>query len=175
MNYCTVSEIAKKWNMKPASVSNLCLRGKINGAYKEGHSWLIPEQTLKPQRESRRTSTAKFRFIDLFAGIGGFHQAMRYLGGECVMAAEINSACVETYKKNFKTLEGGVRGDVNTIDPRSIQPFDVLCAGFPCQPFSKAGLQKGFKDETRGNLFYSIMAILDQHQECKFVVLETKR
>ena len=79
----------------------------------------------------------EFRFIDLFAGIGGLHQAMRYLGGECVMAAEINQACIDTYKLNFKHV------DVRKIAPDSIPQFDVLCAGFPCQPFSKAGLKKG--------------------------------
>lgn len=116
-----------------------------------------------------------FKFIDLFAGVGGFHQAMRYLGGECVMAAEINQDCVETYKLNFKTDESDIRGDVNKISPESIAPFDVLCAGFPCQPFSKAGAQKGFDDETRGNLFYKIMDILDGHPEVKFIVLENVR
>ena len=117
----------------------------------------------------------RFKFIDLFAGIGGFHQAMRYLGGECVMAAEINKECVETYKLNFKTDEKNIRGDVNKIEPDSIAPFDVLCAGFPCQPFSKAGYQKGFNDKTRGNLFYKIMEILDGHPEVKFVILENVR
>lgn len=116
-----------------------------------------------------------FKFIDLFAGIGGFHQAMRYLGGECVMAAEINQECVNTYKANFHIDEKEVRGDVNAIDPESIAPFDVLCAGFPCQPFSKAGAQKGFQDEKRGNLFYKIMDILDGHPEVKFVILENVR
>lgn len=117
----------------------------------------------------------KFKFIDLFAGIGGFHQAMRYLGGECVMAAETNQNCVATYNANFRTDERTVRGDVTEIDPASIAPFDVLCAGFPCQPFSKAGHQKGFKDEKRGNLFYKIMEILDGHPETKFVILENVR
>lgn len=116
-----------------------------------------------------------FKFIDLFAGIGGFHQAMRYLGGKCVMAAEINKECVNTYKANFHTDENEVRGDVNDIEPESIAPFDVLCAGFPCQPFSKAGAQKGFQDKTRGNLFYKIMEILDGHPEVKFVILENVR
>ena len=115
----------------------------------------------------------KFRFIDLFAGIGGFHQAMRYLGGECVMASEINQACVNTYQLNFKQTT--VRGDVRKITPASIPPFDVLCAGFPCQPFSKAGAQKGFSDEHRGNLFYVIMDILDAHPEAKFLILENVR
>jgi DNA (cytosine-5)-methyltransferase 1 len=115
----------------------------------------------------------KFKFIDLFAGIGGFHQAMRYLGGECVMASEINQACVDTYKLNFK--QSDVRGDVRAINPNSIPSFDVLCAGFPCQPFSKAGAQKGFSDEQRGNLFYVILDILDTHPEAKFIILENVR
>ena len=73
------------------------------------------------------------------------------------MAAEINQECVKTYSLNFQTIEKTIRGDINQIDPTSISPFDALCAGFPCQPFSKAGPQKGFKDKTRGNLFYKIM------------------
>ena len=117
----------------------------------------------------------KFKFIDLFAGIGGFHQAMRYLGGECVMAAEIDPECVQTYTLNYTTDEIKIRGDVNCIDPTTILPFDVLCAGFPCQPFSKAGAQKGFDDNTHGNLFYKIMDILDCHPETKFIILENVR
>lgn len=117
----------------------------------------------------------KFKFVDLFAGVGGFHQAMRYLGGECVMAAEINQACVDTYKTNFKTIEKEIRGNVNNIVPSTIEEFDVLCAGFPCQPFSKAGAQMGFDDKTRGNLFYKIMEILDVHTEVSFVILENVR
>lgn len=116
-----------------------------------------------------------FTFIDLFAGIGGFHQAMRYLGGECVLAAEINNECIATYKENFYVRDNDIRGDVNQIRPESIASFDVLCAGFPCQPFSKAGAQKGFNDKTRGNLFYKIMDILDAHPEVKFVILENVR
>ena len=117
----------------------------------------------------------KFKFIDLFAGIGGFHQAMRYLGGECIMAAEIDQECVNTYKANFHVKKNSIWGDVNDIAPESIEPFDVLCAGFPCQPFSKAGAQRGFTDEVRGNLFYKIMEILDGHPEVKFVILENVR
>jgi DNA (cytosine-5)-methyltransferase 1 len=177
-SYSTPKEIAKRWGVSPAWVSMLCSRGRIPGAYKEGHSWAIPFESSRPEdrrKKIKKPIDASFRFIDLFAGIGGFHQAMRYLGGSCVMAAEINQACVETYKLNFDTEEGGVRGDVNEIDPLSIPPFEVLCAGFPCQPFSKAGYQKGFQDKKRGNLFYTIMDILDAHPEVQFVVLENVR
>ena len=114
-----------------------------------------------------------FTFIDLFAGVGGFHQAMRFLGGQCVMAAEINQSCIDTYKLNFpKTC---IRGDVREIKPETIPAFDVLCAGFPCQPFSKAGAQKGFSDDHRGNLFHTIMSILDHHLEAKYIILENVR
>ena len=89
------------------------------------------------------------------------------------MASEINQACVDTYKLNFKNVN--VQGDIRNIDPESIPQFDVLCAGFPCQPFSKAGAQKGFSDEHRGNLFYVIMDILDAHPEAKFLILENVR
>lgn len=175
MDYCSVKDMSNKWLMAPARISVLCANGKIPGVFKENGMWRIPIDAKKPRDGRRKDKNAKFRFIDLFAGIGGFHQAMRFLGGECVMAAEINQSCVETYKANFKTREGKIRGDVNLIDPETIDDFDVLCAGFPCQPFSKAGLQKGFNDETRGNLFYAIMRILDKHDECKYVVLENVR
>lgn len=114
----------------------------------------------------------QFRFIDLFAGIGGFHQAMRYLGGECVMASEIDAACINTYKTNFPRVD--IKGDIKKIEPDSIPDFDVLCAGFPCQPFSKAGLQDGFNDK-RGTLFHSITRILEAHPEVKFIILENVR
>lgn len=122
-----------------------------------------------------RTKKAKFKFIDLFAGIGGFHQAMTALGGECVLASEINPACVRTYKENFsKTI---IVGDIREVakNPEQIKPFDVLCGGFPCQTFSKAGDRKGFQDETRGKLFYSILQIIDSHPEMKYLILENVR
>ncbi len=174
----TAKEVAEKWNVSETWVTVLCKQGRIDGAVLEKNRWLIPDDVMRPhdkRKEKKKESTSRFRFIDLFAGVGGFHQAMRFLGGECVMAAEINQECVKTYNLNFKTEEKQVRGDVNKIDPTSIAPFDVLCAGFPCQPFSKAGLQKGFQDKKRGNLFYKIMDILDGHPEVKFVILENVR
>ena len=178
-DYISAKELSKIWGITPARIATMCANNQLEGASKIKGRWMIPTDTVRPNGKTKNfigeNSDANFRFIDLFAGIGGFHQAMRFLGGKCVMAAEINQACVTTYNLNFKTLEGRVRGDVKKIDPTTISEFDVLCAGFPCQPFSKAGLQQGFNDKTRGNLFYSIMDILDAHNECKFVVLENVR
>lgn len=126
-----------------------------------------------------------FRFIDLFCGIGGFHQAMTPLGGKCVFASDINEQCREVYKKNFAPNdEFVVYGDINKAIRAGVIPkFEVLCGGFPCQTFSKAGNQNGFnvvekengeKDE-RGQLFYRIIDILKEHPECKYVVLENVR
>ena len=178
-DYISAKELSKVWRITPTRIAVLCANNQLEGATKVKGRWMIPADVTRPDDKRKRNMdegyNANFRYIDLFAGIGGFHQAMRFLGGECVMAAEINQACVETYNLNFKTREGGVRGDVKKINPFTIPRFDVLCAGFPCQPFSKAGLQQGFNDESQGNLFYSILDILDAHQECKFVVLENVR
>lgn len=111
----------------------------------------------------------KYRFIDLFAGIGGFHQALSNLGHKCVCASEIDKAAIARYKANFPDTP--IVGDINK-NYTKLPEFDILCGGFPCQPFSKAGKQEGFEDKTRGNLFYRIMDVLDLHPECKFVILE---
>ena len=111
----------------------------------------------------------KIKFIDLFAGIGGFHQALKKMGADCVFASEINKDCQEIYKLNFPDtiLYGDIYGCIDKIPH-----FDFLCAGFPCQPFSKAGKRKGFKDKNRGTLFFTLMKILKQHEECKYILLE---
>ena len=113
---------------------------------------------------------AEFTFIDLFAGIGGFHLAMKKLGGKCVFASELKEDLRELYRKNFG-ME--CAGDINKVDIlNDIPVHDVLCAGFPCQPFSKAGKQQGFNDEKdRGNLFWKIMKILEKKQP-EYILLE---
>jgi DNA (cytosine-5)-methyltransferase 1 len=108
-----------------------------------------------------------FRFIDLFAGIGGFHIAMHENGGKCVFASEIDKFSRQTYEHNFKNISPEIfdNGNFNTditdpqLDYSRIPDFDILCAGFPCQPFSNAGLKKGF-DDTRGTLFFNIKEIV---------------
>lgn len=115
-----------------------------------------------------------FNYLDLCAGIGGFHQAMSKLGGRCIGASEIDATCIETYKENYKDVL--MLGDLNEIsDVSGIKDFQVICAGFPCQPFSKAGKRQGFKDEKRGQLFFKIMDIIDQHPEVEFVLMENVR
>lgn len=111
-----------------------------------------------------------FRFIDLFCGIGGFNQAMSNIGGKCVFACDIDPHCRETYKNNFKI---NPHDDIKTIKEHEIESFDMLCAGFPCQPFSKAGKQKGFEDY-RGDLFFDICRIIREHSP-SYLLLENVR
>lgn len=114
---------------------------------------------------SKKTNNT-FKFIDLFAGIGGFHIAMHSVGGKCVFASEWDKFARITYEENYKKynpelfLNGNFNSDINDADPHKIPDFDVLCAGFPCQPFSHAGLKKGFED-TRGTLFFNIAEIIN--------------
>lgn len=106
-----------------------------------------------------------FRFIDLFAGIGGFHLALEHLGGTCVFASEWDKEARKTYKANFESVNpalfssGNFAGDITKVDKDSIPDFEILTAGFPCQPFSQAGHRKGF-DDIRGTLFFEIAEII---------------
>lgn len=110
------------------------------------------------------------KFIDLFAGLGGFHQAMADLGHECVFASEVDDELREIYKRNFPTAAPHVYGDIRRFKEH-VPAHDVLCAGFPCQPFSKSGQQLGWKDETRGTLFHEIVEILDKFRP-NYLILE---
>ncbi len=100
------------------------------------------------------------RFVDLFAGLGGFHQALGALGHECVFACEIDPSLAKIYEKNF-----GLKpfGDIRTSHTK-VPAHDILCAGFPCQPFSKAGDQLGFDCPQWGDLFEYVLKILDKHK-----------
>src|SRR5574344_840114 len=113
-----------------------------------------------------------FTFIDLFAGIGGFRLAMQDIGGKCVFSSEWDDAAKQTYFRNYGEVPFG---DITVQETKALVPdkFDVLCAGFPCQPFSNAGLKRGIED-TRGTLFYHIAEILREHQH-KAVLLENVR
>lgn len=110
---------------------------------------------------------SKFTFIDLFAGLGGFHVALQSLGGECVFAAEIQSHLKDVYSKNFGLTPVG---DIRAINPNDIPDHDVLCAGFPCQAFSKAGDQAGFKCSRQGTLFFDVVNILKEKRPSCFIL-----
>jgi DNA (cytosine-5)-methyltransferase 1 len=107
------------------------------------------------------------KFIDLFAGIGGFRRAFDKKGFSCVFSSEINQACREVYKANYKEEPFG---DISLKSPSEIPEHDLLTAGFPCQPFSICGKRKGF-DDTRGTLFFYIQEII-RVKKPKVVLLE---
>ena len=96
------------------------------------------------------------KFIDLFSGIGGFHSALSKVGETCVFSSEIDKDCINVYRNNY-SIESG--HNIREVKIDDIPQFDVLCGGFPCQAFSKAGKQDGLND-TRGTLFFEIERIL---------------
>ncbi|MDE6443753.1 MAG: DNA cytosine methyltransferase [Muribaculaceae bacterium] len=112
-----------------------------------------------------------FKYIDLFCGIGGFHQAMESLGGTCVFASDIDNDCRKTYANNYGIVPAG---DITKISAEEIPPHNVLCGGFPCQAFSKAGNRLGFDDPTKGTLFFDICRIIEYHKP-EYVLLENVR
>lgn len=124
---------------------------------------------------------AKFTFIDLFAGIGGFRLAMQANGGKCVFSSEWNKFAQTTYAANFGDVP---YGDITQEETKQAIPagFDVLCAGFPCQPFSIAGVSKknslgretGFKDKTQGTLFFDVADIIQRYRPKAFFLENVK-
>lgn len=111
-----------------------------------------------------------YTFIDLFCGIGGFHLALSSLGAKCVFASDINKRACDVYQSNFKLRP---KGDITKIKNKDIPAHDILCAGFPCQPFSISGNQKGF-DDKNGKLFFEIVRIARFHKP-KLIFLENVR
>jgi DNA (cytosine-5)-methyltransferase 1 len=110
------------------------------------------------------------RFIDLFAGLGGFHLALTGLGHECVFASEIDEELRGLYAHNFPSIKKRIVGDIRDQKQR-VPAHDILCAGFPCQPFSKSGYQHGRRDRTRGTLFHEILEVV-RHRKPTYLILE---
>src|SRR4051812_13359499 len=106
-------------------------------------------------------------FIDLFAGLGGFHLALSELGHTCVFASELDEELRRVYEANFNLLP---EGDIRDVDVEDVPTHDVLCAGFPCQPFSKAGEQKGVA-HPEGDLFDFVLKIIARHKP-HYIMLE---
>lgn len=123
----------------------------------------------------------EFAFIDLFAGIGGMRTAFESVGGQCVFTSEWDSYAVKTYSDNFRGLHR-LEGDITSVDERTVPDHDVLLAGFPCQPFSIAGVSKknalgrahGFDDETQGTLFFDVERIIAAKRPRAFLLENVK-
>jgi DNA (cytosine-5)-methyltransferase 1 len=122
----------------------------------------------------------KYKFIDLFAGIGGFHLAFHKAGAECVFASEWDEDARLTYEANFEKISpklfknNNFAGDITQIKKSSIPNFDILTGGFPCQPFSQAGHGRGFKD-VRGTLFFDIAEIIEAKKPQAFFLENVQR
>ena len=108
-----------------------------------------------------------FRFIDLFAGIGGMRLAFEKAGGECVFSSEWDRFAQQTYQTNFGEVPFG---DITEINEREIPKFDIVTAGFPCQPFSSIGKRQGFEHKTQGTLFYDVARIIAHHKPKAFLL-----
>ena len=114
-----------------------------------------------------RNDQAKFRFIDLFAGIGGMRLGFESVGGRCVFTSEWDKFAQKTYEANFGEIPSG---DITQVDASAIPKFDILLAGFPCQPFSTIGKRQGFEHPTQGTLFYDVVRILAHHRPKAFLL-----
>lgn len=145
--------------------------------------------STKVERERTSVRMPNFKFVDLFAGVGGFHHALSApdFNGECVMAVEFDAGCQTVYRSTWPHLGDELKGDIRTLtqledgtdrpldDLAQLVPdHDVLCAGFPCQPFSKSGAQLGVLDSTRGTLFFDIARIVEAKKP-RFLILENVR
>jgi DNA (cytosine-5)-methyltransferase 1 len=126
-----------------------------------------------------RSALGTPRFVDLFCGIGGFRIAFQNAGCECVFSSDWNKYAQQTYAANFGETP---HGDIHSVAVADIPAHDILCAGFPCQPFSIAGVSKklslgkahGFDDKEQGNLFFSLAEIIECHQPAAFVLENVK-
>ncbi len=134
------------------------------------------------ERRSEYQATSRFRFIDLFAGIGGLRRGFESIGGKCIFTSEWDRFAQATYRANFPLDEHEVSGDITVISAEEIPPHDVLLAGFPCQPFSLAGVSKknslgrahGFLCGTQGTLFFDVARIIEYHRPAAFLLENVK-
>lgn len=133
-------------------------------------------------REIAAPRDASFRFIDLFAGIGGMRRGFESIGGRCVFTSEWNKYSQATYRANFPADDHEIAGDIRTVGVSTIPPHEVLLAGFPCQPFSIAGVSKknalgrphGFRCDAQGTLFFDVARIIEHHRPKAFVLENVK-
>jgi DNA (cytosine-5)-methyltransferase 1 len=153
----------------------------VDLGYIEGEPKGVPpsvQPNLKLVRGDRDSSDADFTFIDLFAGIGGLRRGFESIGGRCVFTSEWDKYSQKTYAANFPNDVHPINGDITKVDVADIPAHDVLLAGFPCQPFSIAGVSKknalgrahGFEDKTQGTLFFDVARIIAHHRPAAFLL-----
>jgi DNA (cytosine-5)-methyltransferase 1 len=136
------------------------------------------QPALKLIRGDKDSEPGDFTFIDLFAGIGGLRRGFESIGGRCVFTSEWDKYSQKTYRANFPDDAHDINGDITKIEAADIPAHDVLLAGFPCQPFSIAGVSKknalgrahGFEDKTQGTLFYDVARIIAHHRPAAFLL-----
>ena len=136
------------------------------------------QPALKLIRGDKDSKPGDFTFIDLFAGIGGLRRGFESIGGRCVFTSEWDKYSQKTYRANFPDDDHEINGDITKIEAGDIPAHDVLLAGFPCQPFSIAGVSKknalgrahGFQDKTQGTLFYDVARIIAHHRPTAFLL-----
>ena len=141
---------------------------------------LVLENIIRSRKQPARS--AKFRFIDLFAGIGGLRRGFDAIGGKCVFTSEWNKYAVQTYRANYPLDDHDIAGDITKIEAEDIPEHDVLLAGFPCQPFSIAGVSKknslnrphGFRCDAQGTLFFDVARIIAYHRPKAFLLENVK-
>lgn len=162
--------------------------------YSEGHIYRFKRGDEQPRegvlelmrmkvaaRQAAAPMVPSFTFVDLFAGIGGLRRAMESVGGRCVFTSEWDRFAQQTYLANFPDNRP-IAGDIRDVEAADIPEHDVLVAGFPCQPFSIAGVSKknalgrlhGFQDETQGTLFFDVLRILKAHRPAAFLLENVK-
>jgi len=174
--YYSQSEIAEKLGVQPSTVGRWLARETEPKPYV-----ITPLQQMLLPFGAQDVKPADFTFIDLFAGIGGIRKAFELEGGRCVFTSEWDSYAQKTYHANFADGQS-IAGDITTVDAEDVPDHDVLLAGFPCQPFSIAGVSKknalgrahGFADATQGTLFFDVARIIAAKRPRAFVLENVK-
>ncbi|OGT60935.1 MAG: hypothetical protein A3E85_03240 [Gammaproteobacteria bacterium RIFCSPHIGHO2_12_FULL_45_12] len=168
-------DLASKLNVSPKTIA--CLQAGET----EPPSYIMPEPQHTFNTRDVSAHDKEFTCIDLFAGIGGIRLGFENQGGECVFTSERDPYCQKTYRENFGNNHPLI-GDIVKYDPQKIPDHDVLLAGFPCQPFSIAGVSKkislgrphGFKDKTQGTFFFNVAQILGTKKPAAFMLENVK-
>ncbi len=172
--YLSVKEIARIVNRSPGTVYRWLEKGGSDPL-------IIPALNARLHANGDGTPNPDFTFIDLFAGIGGIRRGFEAYGGRCVWTSEWNKYAVQTYKANFPDNHE-IAGDITEVTADDVPDHDVLLAGFPCQPFSLAGVSKknslgrehGFRDATQGTLFFDVARMIDARRPKAFLLENVK-